>query len=168
MVAVIAERLEPHATPRHGVEDLLEEAFVAEPVTELATVVPFPKAPASARIAFVGADDPRAAPRREAALRCWLIDDEESARGYALDVSKEGARLCGVGSRYQEGQRLICKLVLDDKEPPLVMRCKVVRVCEGDVGVRFLELGFDEWYRLGRFVAGGAPVRPRPVLMPPA
>lgn len=152
MVAVIAEKV--------------EQRFVAE---QVADIVRFPKVPARPRITFVGADDPRAAPRKETALKCWLFDDEESARGYALDVSKDGARLCGVGSRFHEGQRLICKLALEDKEPPVVLRCKVVRVAEGEVGVRFLELGFDEWYRLGRFVSGGGARARRPgVLSPPA
>lgn len=152
MVAVIAEQL--------------EERFVSE---QLADVIPFPRVPSRPRITFVGADDPREAPRREAALKCWLMREDESARGYALDVSKTGARVSGVGSRYSEGERMLCKLELGDKEPPVVLRCKVVRVAEGEVGVRFLELGFDEWYRLGRFVAGGrAPMRPSSVLMPPA
>lgn len=129
-------------------------------VAEQVQVRSFPHVPASAplarrarpRIAFVGADDPRTAPRKPVALKCWLMDDDGAARGYALDVSEGGARLAGVGSRYQAGQRLLCKLVLDGKEPPLVMRCKVTRASNGEVGVRFLELGFDEWFRLGRFV----------------
>src|SRR5690606_30175598 len=117
-------------------------------------VAPFVHIPASAppvararpRIAFVGADDARKAARKEVALKCWLMDDEESARGYALDVSKDGARLSGVGARFRVGQRLLCKLLLDDKEPALVVRCKVMRASGGEVGVRFLELGFDEWF----------------------
>lgn len=141
-------------------------AAVAEKVVHSRRAFPsgqkldLPRIPASAppvararpRIAFVGADDPRTAPRKDVALKCWLMDDEGSARGYALDVSKDGARLSGVGSRFALEQRLLCKLLLDDKEPALIVRCKVVRAAGGEVGVRFLELGFDEWFRLGRFL----------------
>ncbi len=148
MVAVVADRL---------AEPFDDGQFVAE---QLAEIVPFPRIPKGApalaptrpRIAYGGDDDPRTATRKDVALKCWLMDDEGSARGYALDISKDGARLSGVGSRFTVGQRLLCKLLLDAKQPALVVRCKIVRVSSGEVGVRFLELGFDEWFRLGRFL----------------
>jgi hypothetical protein len=125
----------------------LEERFVTE---QLAEVLPFPS--------------PRG-PRH----RCWLVRGEEVTRGLAKDITPRGARVTGVHARFALGERLVCELELGDEEPPVVLRCKIEHVGTGEVVLRFLELGFAEWYRLKRFVAGGdAPPSPSSVLMPPA
>jgi hypothetical protein len=110
------------------------------------------RAPRRPRIAFVGADDPREQPRKATALKCWLIKDDESLRAWALDVSESGARVGGSGYRWQMDERLLFKVLLDPREPALIVRAKVVRLGDNEVGLKFLEVNFDDWFRLGRFV----------------
>jgi hypothetical protein len=120
----------------------------------------FPRIPASAppvaprrpRLAYSGEKDTREAARKTVALKCWLQHERGAARGYAMDLSERGARLSGVGYGFGVGTRTICKVMLDSKEPPLVLRCKVVRVEGHEVGVEFLEVNFDDWFRIARFV----------------
>jgi hypothetical protein len=124
---------------------------------------PLPAVPASApmraprrpRIAFVGADDPRVQPRRTTALKAWLIKDDESLRAWALDLSETGARVGGTGYRWAMGERLLFKVLLDPAEPALIVRAKVVRLGDNEVGLKFLEVNFDDWFRLGRYVDRG-------------
>lgn len=140
MVAIIAEKL----------VEQLEERFFSGPLAE---VIPFPN---------------QGGPSRP----CLLLRGEQATPGEAKDISRTGARMCELDAPFHEGERLFCQLHLGDGEPPLRMRCKVVRAADEadrEVEVRFLELGFNEWFRLGRFAAAGrAPMRPSSVLMPPA
>lgn len=109
------------------------------------------KSPRRARIAYVGCDDPRDKPRKQVALKCWLVREAESVRGWAMDVSEGGARVQGAGYRWKLGEKLLFKVVLGDREPSMIVRAKVVRVGDNDVGLRFLEVSFDDWFRLARF-----------------
>lgn len=71
--------------------------------------------------------EPRRAERQRVALRAWLCGTDGSQRGWVLDLSTSGARLGGVGTRLQPGERVLCKLVLAAAEAPVVLRAEVVR-----------------------------------------
>lgn len=97
-------------------------------------------------------------PRARIALRAWLCDDEGSTRGYTLDLSPDGARVGGAGTRFKVGQSLLLKVVLDDAEPPAVLRAELVRYHPGiscpDLCLRFLPTSHvDELFRVARFAA---------------
>lgn len=96
--------------------------------------------------------------RARIALRAWLCDDDGSTRGYTLDLSPDGARVGGAGTRFRVGQSLLLKIVLDDVEPPAVLRAELVRYHAGvscpDLCLRFLPTSHvDELFRVSRFVA---------------
>ena len=96
--------------------------------------------------------------RARIALRAWLCDDDGSCRGYTLDLSPDGARVGGAGTRFKVGQSLLLKVVLDDAEPPAVLRAELVRYHPGiscpDLCLRFLPTSHvDELFRVSRFVA---------------
>jgi hypothetical protein len=134
-------------------------AVVAEKVTQHTQQHSFPAVPGSApmrhprraRIAYVGCDDPRDKPRKQVALKCWMMRDAESVRGWAMDVSETGARVQGAGYRWKVGEKILFKVVMTNTEPSMIVRAKVVRVGDNDVGLRFLEVSFDDWFRLARF-----------------
>src|SRR4051812_20620883 len=65
--------------------------------------------------------------RKRVALRAWLMCPDSAARGYALDLSESGARLGGVGTRFEVGQRLLCKIELQPHEACVVVRAEVTR-----------------------------------------
>jgi hypothetical protein len=98
----------------------------------------------------------RRAPRRRLALPAWLCGTEGSARGYALDLSQGGARFGGVGTKLRPGDRLLAKIVLDEREAPVVLRAEVVRLalvaaagraaCP-EVCVRFIDSALEEQWR---------------------
>jgi hypothetical protein len=71
--------------------------------------------------------DARRAPRLRVALRAWLCGVEGSTRGYVLELSAGGARLGGMGTKHQPGDRLVAKIVLDEAEAPAVVKVEVVR-----------------------------------------
>ncbi|MBI1947645.1 MAG: PilZ domain-containing protein [Deltaproteobacteria bacterium] len=96
--------------------------------------------------------------RARIALRAWLCDDQGSSRAYTLDLSPDGARVGGAGSRFTVGQSLLLKIVLDDAEPPVVLKAELVRYHPGistpDLCLRFLPTSHvDELYRVARYVA---------------
>ena len=96
--------------------------------------------------------------RARIALRAWLCDDDGSTRGYTLDLSPDGARVGGAGTRFHVGQSLLVKIVLDDAEPPAVLRAELIRYHPGiscpDLCLRFLPTSHvDELFRVARFVA---------------
>lgn len=96
--------------------------------------------------------------RARIALRAWLCDDEGACRGYTLDLSPDGARIGGAGTRYAVGRTLLVKIVLDDAEPPVVLKAELVRYHAGitcpDLCLRFLPTSHvDELYRVARYVA---------------
>ncbi len=97
--------------------------------------------------------------RARIALRAWLCDDEGASRGYTLDLSPDGARVGGAGSRFAIGQSVLLKIVLDDAEPPVVLKAELVRHHPGistpDLCLRFLPTSHvDELFRVARYVAG--------------
>jgi hypothetical protein len=71
--------------------------------------------------------DARVSPRIRVAQRAWLCGADGSIRGYALDLSVEGGRFGGAGTRLEVGATVIVKLVLDEREAPLTVRAQVVR-----------------------------------------
>ena len=96
--------------------------------------------------------------RARIALRAWVCDDEGAARAYTLDLSPDGARVGGAGSRFSMGQSVLLKLVLDDAEAPVVLRAEVLRYHPGvsvpDLCLRFLPSSHvDELFRVARYVA---------------
>ena len=96
--------------------------------------------------------------RARIALRAWLCDDDGSTRGYTLDLSPDGARVGGAGTRFKVGQSLLVKIVLDDAEPPAVLRAELIRYHPGiscpDLCLRFLPTSHvDELFRVARYVA---------------
>lgn len=96
--------------------------------------------------------------RARIALRAWICDDEGARRGYTLDLSPDGARVGGAGTRFAVGQSVLLKVVLDEAEPPAVLRAEVVRYHPGvscpDLCLRFLPTSHvDELFRVSRFVA---------------
>lgn len=96
--------------------------------------------------------------RARIALRAWICDDEGARRGYTLDLSPDGARVGGAGTRFTVGDRVVLKVVLDEAEPPVVLRAEVVRYHPGvscpDLCLRFLpSCHVDELFRVARFVS---------------
>lgn len=71
--------------------------------------------------------DARSARRVRVAQRAWLCGSDGSVRGYALDLSLEGGRFGGAGTRLPVGAGVIVKLILDEREAPLLIRAQVVR-----------------------------------------
>ena len=117
-----------------------------------------PSSHRSPRVAFVGCDEQRETRRRPVALRAWLMTLEGASRGYALDLSESGARLGGVCSPLRPGERALCKIELRPHEEPVIVRAEVVRNDGRDCAVRFFDVNLDEWFRLARYVDGGARV----------
>lgn len=121
---------------------------------------PAPAAPASVIQAVprrverteVARVEDRASARHRVALQAWLCAEDASYRGYVLELSLGGARVGGVGTRLQPGERVLCKVVLSAGEAPVVLRAEVVRyalVVAGDhfacpeLCVRFLDEGAE-------------------------
>ena len=104
--------------------------------------------------------DARRKPRARTALMSWLCTEAGSARGYALDLSANGARFGGMGTRFTVGELVLCKIVVDAADPPLVLRARIVRYAPAsacpELCVRFLDgdgqAVVDEQFRLARFV----------------
>jgi hypothetical protein len=65
--------------------------------------------------------------RAAVALKAWVCGAEHSARGYALDLSQDGARFGGMGTRFEVGDEVIVKLELAAHEAPAVLKAEVVR-----------------------------------------
>ena len=145
MVAVVAETVLRTQTVL-----TTQTTTALEPLPAIPPSAPM-RSPRRAPIAFVGSDDPRVKPRKKVALKCWVMRDEESVRGWAMDVSETGARVQGAGYRWRLGEKVLFKVFLSDDEPTMIVRGKVVRVGDNDIGLRFLEVSFDDWFRLGRF-----------------
>lgn len=100
--------------------------------------------------------DARTAPRLRVAQRAWLCATDGSIRGYALDLSIDGGRFGGAGTRLEVGAQLIVKLVLDEREPPLVLKAEVVRYAPAlhcpQLCLKFLAAPGDERARLSAFL----------------
>lgn len=103
----------------------------------------------------------RKAARKPVALRAWVMTMEGAARGYALDLSEGGCRLGGMGTRFQVGQKLLCKIELSPAEAPVVIRAHVARyhlvaATDGyacpELCLRFSDVNLDEWFRIARFL----------------
>lgn len=103
----------------------------------------------------------RAKARRGVALRAWACADEGSKRGYVLDLSETGARIGGMGTSLKPGARVVLKIVLDEREPPVVVRAEIARyhvvVARSGPGcpelcARFVDVPLDEWFRIARFL----------------
>lgn len=101
--------------------------------------------------------DARTSPRIRVAQRAWLCGQVGSIRGYALDLSVDGGRFGGAGTRLAVGAQLIVKLVLEEREPPLVMKAEVVRYAPAlhcpTLCLKFLDGPADEKARLAAFVS---------------
>ena len=95
--------------------------------------------------------------RTRVALASWLCSEIGSTRGYALDLSADGARFGGMGRGLAVGQRVLAKIVHDHGDAPLVLRAEIVRYQGGDVCVRFLDAPgnatVEEHCRLRAFLA---------------
>jgi hypothetical protein len=100
--------------------------------------------------------DARRAPRVRVAQRAWLCGVDGSIRGYALDLSVDGGRFGGTGMHLEVGTRLIVKLLLDEREPPLVLRAEVKRYATAlnspHLCLRFTDAADGEKARLAAFV----------------
>lgn len=140
MVAIRAERPQETYTPRPGAtpRPSLDSGRRSRAL--------------SRRVAFVGCEEQRCARRRPVALRAWLMTLDGASRGYALDLSESGARLGGVCSRLEPGERALCKIELRPHEEPIVVRAEVIRNDGRDCAVRFIDVNLDEWFRLARYV----------------
>lgn len=101
--------------------------------------------------------DGRTAARVRVAQRAWLCGEDGSVRGYALDLSPEGGRFGGAGTRLAIGSKLIVKLVLHERDPPLVMKAEVVRYAPArhcpHLCLQFLDAPPEEKARLAAFIA---------------
>lgn len=101
--------------------------------------------------------DPRRTARHGVALQCWAMKPTGTERGYVMDLSESGALLGGIGSGFVLGQGMLLKMTLSSIEPPIILRAEAVRWQERDSGgrnlaVRFLEVPFDDWFRLARYL----------------
>ncbi len=92
--------------------------------------------------------DARTSPRIRVAQRAWLCGADGSIRGYALDLSAEGGRFGGAGTRLEVGATVIVKLVLDEKEAPLTLRARVIRYAPAlhcpELCMKFVEFPDDD------------------------
>ena len=99
----------------------------------------------------------RTRPRVRVALAAWLCAETGSIRGYALDLSADGARFGGMGRTLVAGKRVLAKIVLANGDAPLVLRAEVVRYANADVCVKFLDgpslESVEEQCRLRAFLA---------------
>lgn len=102
----------------------------------------------------------RTAPRVRVAQRAWLCGADGSIRGYALDLSVDGGRFGGAGTRLDIGAQVIVKLVLDEREQPLVMKAEVVRYAPAlhcpHLCLKFIDAPGDEKARLAAWVSARA------------
>ncbi len=141
------------------------------------------------RVAFVGADElviagrPRSAgsvrgampreplvegrrrPRVPVALRAWVCTEALSVRGFALDLTENGARFGGMGLKLKVGDAVIVKIVVDEADAPVVIKGEVVRYAPTagacpDVCVRFVDAPVDEHFRVARFLDRSGPAAP--------
>ena len=101
--------------------------------------------------------DPRRTDRQQVALQCWAMKPTGTVRGYVLDLSEHGALLGGISKGFVIGQGMLLKMTLSSTEPPIILRAEAVRWHERETGarhlaVRFLEVPFDDWFRLARFL----------------
>lgn len=101
--------------------------------------------------------DPRHRARHEVALPCWAMKPTGTQRGYVLDISEDGARLGGISSGFVLGQGMLLKIELAPGEAAVILRAEAVRWQQSlnggrQLAVRFLEVPFDDWFRLARFL----------------
>jgi len=122
----------------------------------LATTVSFPDQPVICeRERRRQSSDPRRVPRSDVALQAWAMKPSGTQRAYVLDLSESGARLGGISSGFVLGQGMLLKMKLGNEEGQIIMRAEAVRwheTPEGtrQLGVRFLEVPFDDWFALCR------------------
>jgi hypothetical protein len=155
MVAIVAERL-PHKAPQHAPLKL-RERVKKDPSRDDHTprVMPLGKLRLiNARAAKV--HDLREQRRARVAMQAWIVDDTQSMRGYALDLSDGGARVGGVGTRIPVGARVVLKIKLEPTRVPIAMRAHVVRYDFVDgiptIALRFLEVAWDDAFDIGRVI----------------
>ena len=90
----------------------------------------------------------RTSHRIRVAQRAWLCSADGSIRGYALDLSTEGGRFGGAGTRLEVGAQVIVKLVLDEREAPLTVRAQVIRYAPAlhcpELCMKFVEFPDDD------------------------
>jgi len=113
---------------------------------------------AKPRLRLVEGTSRRVAPRSPVAMKAWLMDDAGTQRGYIVDVSESGARISGTGMRVPVGERLILKFQIHPGEPPIACRAHTIRYHfesgSPELAVQFLDLPFDDWFRLSRVIDG--------------
>jgi hypothetical protein len=153
MVALVAERLShtapvtvPIARRRIAKEPMRDDAKKSVPLGKLRLIqVRAPKI-----------HDLREKKRARVAMQAWIIDETQSMRGYALDLSDGGARVGGVGTRIPVGARVLLKLKLDQTSVPITMRAHVMRYDFVDgiavLALRFLEVAWDDAFAIGRAI----------------
>ncbi len=93
-------------------------------------------------------DEGRAAVRAALRLPCWLMEPDQSRRGFVSDLSSTGARVSGMRP-VAIGTRLLCKVDFGRHGGPLTTFAQVVRHHgEGpgaEAGLLFLDPPFGFW-----------------------
>jgi hypothetical protein len=154
MVAIVAEKLPAQAPP---FAPLARRRIAKDPARDEHTPRPVPIGKLRLiRVPAPKIHDVREKRRARVAMQAWIVDETQSLRGYALDLSDGGARVGGVGTRIPVGARVLLKLKLEPTSVPMALRAHVVRYDFVDgiptIALRFLEIAWDDAFDLGRAI----------------